>query len=104
MNRRIGIFLMIASPFIWALQGCASYSTCGSGGCTGDAKITQDVQARLDSMSDFGPPGAIRVATKAHVVYLNGTVDAGLAKHLAESVAKQTPGVARVVNSIAVDH
>jgi len=55
-------------------------------------------------MSDFGPPGALRVATVDHVVYLNGTVDAGLAKHLAESVAMQTPGVARVVNSIAVDH
>jgi osmotically-inducible protein OsmY len=104
MNRRIGIFVMISSLFFGPLQGCASYSRCGSGGCTGDTKITQDVQARLDSMSDFGPPGAIRVATKDHVVYLNGTVDAGLAKHLAESVAKQTPGVARVVNSIAVDH
>jgi osmotically-inducible protein OsmY len=104
MNGRIGTCLMISSLFLCALQGCASYNTCGSRGCTGDAKITQDVQARLDSMSDFGPPGAIRVATKDHVVYLNGTVDAGLAKHLAESVAKQTPGVAQVVNSIAVDH
>ncbi|HTB88150.1 MAG TPA: BON domain-containing protein [Steroidobacteraceae bacterium] len=104
MNGRIGMFLMISSLFLCALQGCASYGTCGSGGCSDDAKITQDVQARLDSMSDFGPPGAIRVATRDHVVYLNGTVDAGLAKHLAASVAKQTPGVARIVNSIAVDH
>ena len=104
MNRRIGTFFMISSLLFGTLQGCASYSRCGSGECTGDAKITQDVQARLDSMSDFGPPGALRVATVDHVVYLNGTVDAGLAKHLAESVAMQTPGVARVVNSIAVDH
>jgi osmotically-inducible protein OsmY len=104
MNGRIGILLMISFLFLCALQGCAAYSTCGSGGCIDDATITRDVQARLDSMSDFGPPGAIRVATENHVVFLNGTVDAGLAKHLAESVAKQTPGVARVVNSIAVDH
>jgi osmotically-inducible protein OsmY len=104
MNVRIRISLITSSLLFCALQGCASYSSCGFGACTGDAKITQDVQARLDSMSDFGPPGAIRVATKDHVVYLNGTVDAGLAKHLAESVAKQTPGVAQVVNSIAVDH
>jgi osmotically-inducible protein OsmY len=104
MNRRVGIFSMISFLSLCALQGCASYNTCGSAGCMGDSKITQDLQARLDGMSDFGPPGAIRVATKDHVVYLNGTVDAGLAKHLAESVAKQTPGVARVVNSIAVDH
>ena len=104
MNGRVGIFSMISFLFLCALQGCTSYNTCASGGCMGDAKITQNLQARLDGMSDFGPPGAIRVETKDHVVYLNGTVDAGLAKHLAESVAKQTPGVARVVNSIAVDH
>jgi osmotically-inducible protein OsmY len=37
-----------------------------------------------------------------HVVYLNGVVRSGLEVGTAESIAGQVPGVARVVNSIAV--
>jgi hypothetical protein len=59
---------------------------------------------RVSTMADFGPPGSIRAATRDQVVYLTGTVDAGLAKHLAESVAMQTPGVTRIVSSIAVEN
>jgi osmotically-inducible protein OsmY len=38
------------------------------------------------------------------VVYLNGFVIAGLESETAESVADEAPGVARVVNNIAVAH
>jgi osmotically-inducible protein OsmY len=44
------------------------------------------------------------VQTRDQVVYLNGLVDVGLEKGVAESVAFQTPGVAKVVDSIAVSH
>lgn len=63
-----------------------------------DTKITADVQARLNQIADVGSQ------TLDHVVYLNGLVDAGSEKSTAESVAKQVPGVTRVVNNIAVSH
>jgi len=37
-----------------------------------------------------------------HVVYLSGEVSQDLMKQTAEDVARQTPGVTWVVNSIAV--
>jgi osmotically-inducible protein OsmY len=39
-----------------------------------------------------------------HVVYLSGLVGAGEMKDIAEDSARRTPGVTRVVNSIAVAH
>jgi hyperosmotically inducible protein len=86
------------------LSGCAETRQCGLEGCPGDAKITADVQARLNQSPDLGPPGSIRVQTLNHVVYLNGLVDYGLEKSTAESLAKQVPGVTRVENNIAVSH
>jgi BON domain len=49
-----------------------------------------------------GAPGSIRVETVDRVVYLNGQVSGGLAKHLAETVATEEPGVRRVVASIEI--
>jgi hypothetical protein len=87
-----------------ALSGCALYNTyekCGFRGCPGDAKITADVVLQLNRCS-FLEPNAISVQTMDHVVYLNGVVRSGLEIGTAESIADQVPGVARVVNSIAV--
>lgn len=87
-----------------ALPGCALYSTyekCGFRGCPGDAKITADVMIQLNRCS-FLEPNAIRVQTWDHVVYLNGGVVSGLEIGTAESIARQVPGVARVVNSITL--
>jgi len=85
-----------------ALAGCATYEKCGLEGCAGDAKVTANVQARLDQHPDLGGPGAIEVQTLDHVVYLNGYVATGLERRFAESLAQETPGVTRVVDSIAV--
>jgi osmotically-inducible protein OsmY len=87
-----------------ALPGCAAYGKCGAGGCSGDAKITTNVQARFDQHSELGPPNLITVRTLNHVVYLSGEVSAGEFRDAAESVAREVPGVVRVVNSIAVTH
>ena len=87
-----------------ALSGCALYNTyekCGFRGCPGDAKITADIVLQLNRCS-FLEPNAISVQTMDHVVYLNGVVRSGLEIGTAESIAGQVPGVARVVNSIAV--
>jgi hypothetical protein len=87
-----------------ALAGCTLYRTyekCGFRGCPGDAKITADVVLQLNRCS-FLEPNVISVQTMDHVVYLNGVVRSGLEVGTAESIAGQVPGVARVVNSIAV--
>jgi osmotically-inducible protein OsmY len=86
------------------LPGCATYSKCGFGGCPGDAKITADTRALLNQRPDLGPPNSINVETLDHVVYLSGEVSAGIMSERAESIAREAPDVARVVNSIAVAH
>jgi osmotically-inducible protein OsmY len=84
------------------LPGCAVERQCEAGGCSGDAKITTSVQALINQHSDVGPPDSVHVQTLDHVVYLSGEVGQGLMKQTAEDVARQTPGVTRVVNDIAV--
>ena len=86
------------------MRGCTSFGKCDSEACAGDARITADVQSRMNEMQDFGPPGSIHVQTIDRVVFLNGEVVGGLSKRLAESVATQAPGVLRVVNAIDVEH
>jgi osmotically-inducible protein OsmY len=90
--------------FMDALPGCTGYRKCRLEGCPRDTKITADVQARLNQVTDLGSPDSIEVQTLDHVVYLNGLVDVGSEKSTAESVAKQVPGVTRIVNNIAVSH
>ena len=84
-----------------ALPGCATFR---QGGTDDDAKISANVQTQLDRRPELGPPHSIDVQTIDHVVYLNGFVSAGLESETAESVADEAPGVARVVNNIAVTH
>ena len=84
------------------LLGCAAEQKCGSGGCPGDAKITADVQKRLNRHPDLEGVNSINVQTLDHVVYLSGEVSAGLMRETAEEIAKKTPGVTRVEDTIAV--
>jgi osmotically-inducible protein OsmY len=84
------------------LPGCAAERKCEAGGCTDDAKITANVQARINQHSDVGPPDSVQVRTQDHVVYLSGEVSQGLMKQTAEDVARQTPGVTKVINEIAI--
>lgn len=84
------------------LLGCAAEQKCGSGGCPGDAEITADVQKRLNRHPDLEGVNSINVQTLDHVVYLSGEVSAGLMRETAEEIAKKTPGVTRVEDTIAV--
>jgi len=85
-----------------ALTGCAAYRKCGFGGCPGDAEITTEVRALFDQHPILEPPNLVEVQTLDHVVYLNGLVDTDLQRQMAESVAHEAKGVARVVNSIGL--
>jgi osmotically-inducible protein OsmY len=84
---------------ISALSGCATFEKCGFKGCTGDAQITAEVKALLDSHPELGT--SIYVQTLDHVVYLYGLVDTPFGSEIAESVAREAPSVTRVVSSIA---
>jgi osmotically-inducible protein OsmY len=96
--------IVSASILTVALTACADFRPSESATRSGDANITADVEARLNQLPDLGPPGSIAVQTVNHVVYLNGTVDVGIEKRIAESVANQASGVTTVVNNIAVSH
>ena len=95
--------IALASILTAALSGCADFRP-RTETRTADANITAEVEAQLNQVSALGPPGSIGVQTQDHVVYLNGLVDVGLEKHIAQSVAMQAPGVTSVVNDIAVSH
>jgi osmotically-inducible protein OsmY len=86
------------------LPGCAVERKCGLEGCSSDERITASVRAVFDQHPDLGPPAAIQVEARNRVVYLNGTVGEGLERDAATTLASQVPGVARVVNNIAVTH
>ena len=105
MSRHKPIYtLALASTLAAVLAGCADLPSSGTKSAIPDAQIKADAEARLDQMTDLGPPGSIRVQTFANVVYLNGVVDGGLAKHNAEAVVRQLPGVQQVVDDIDVAH
>jgi len=95
-------FRAVASAFILtgSLCACAVYEKCGFTGCPGDARITADVEARFNQYTVLQPPNLVYVQTLDHVVYLTGQVNTDPERALAQAVAVQVPGVARVVNSI----
>jgi osmotically-inducible protein OsmY len=80
----------------------STYESCGWEGCTGDATVTRAVQALFAQHPAIEAPNVIDVQTLNHVVYLYGLVDTELQRRLAESVAREAPGVARVVNTIGL--
>jgi osmotically-inducible protein OsmY len=87
------------------LSGCATYGAggkCGPADCTADARMASAVQTSLDRHPELGPSGQIQVATLNHVVYLYGSVANDLQLAVANSIASEASGDARIVNSIAV--
>jgi osmotically-inducible protein OsmY len=94
--------LAFALVLTGALPGCAAYRKCGLSGCPGDAEITREVRALLDRYPALEPPNLVQVHTLDHVVYLSGLVDTDLERQMAESVAQEAKGVAKVVNSIGL--
>jgi hypothetical protein len=85
-----------------ALPGCAAYTKCGFAGCPGDAETAAEVRALFKQHPALEPPNLLTVQTLNHVVYLYGVVDTDLEREMAELVALQAHGVAKVVNSIGI--
>jgi len=84
--------------------GCAAERNSEIVGSADDANITAKVKAALSQHPDLGPPNAIYVETRHHVVYLSGLVDNGLVTADAIELARQVPGVAKVESTVAVEH
>jgi hypothetical protein len=89
-----------------ALSACAQYHSnekCGRGGCAGDANTSANVQRLFAQHPELEGSDQIYVKTIDHVVYLSGTVETGLHRDIAASVAREANGVTSVVNNIAID-
>jgi osmotically-inducible protein OsmY len=84
------------------LPGCAAERKCGWAGCPGDAQITANLQTQLNRHPDLEGVNSINVQTLDHVVYLSGEVGSGLMRETAEAIARKTPGVTQVEDTIAV--
>jgi osmotically-inducible protein OsmY len=105
MEKRGQLFLCaIAFVMTAVLSGCVTERRCSDGGCAGDDRITADVQVLLGQHLDLAPPGAVRVHTIDHVVYLDGAVSEGLQRETIGDIARGASGVSKVVNAIAVVH
>jgi len=88
------------------LGGCAALETwhrCG-GGCPGDAQITAAVRARLGTYPELLAPNSVYVSTLDGTVYLSGEVVTDTQRATAVAVARQTPGVPRVVDLISLEY
>ena len=95
---------VFALALIGALPGCALYGECGLGECPADAQVSTGVRTLFDQYLDLQPPNLLYVQAHGHLVTLSGNVNTEYARRLAESVALEAPGVARVVNFIGVDN
>jgi hypothetical protein len=85
------------------IAGCTlsqALHQCGISECAGDAKITADVKARLQKHPSTELPSRIYVSTFNGVVYLAGAVESPSTKAEAELIARETPGVTGVVDSL----
>jgi osmotically-inducible protein OsmY len=102
LNGVYALIIVLLLPGV--LAGCAAQRKCGWGGCPGDKQITANVQTQLNRHADLEGVSSINVQTLDHVVYLSGEVSDGLMKEAAESIARKSPGVSRVENTIAVIH
>jgi osmotically-inducible protein OsmY len=94
----------LAMVIVEALFGCALDRPAATGARQEDASIAANVKAVLDQHPDLGPPNLIYVDVRDHVVYLSGLVNTGLTVANAEALARQVPGVARVVDSMGVEN
>jgi osmotically-inducible protein OsmY len=86
-------------------SGCTTLGAaqkCGTASCNSDASTTAAVQRSLDRHPEFGPSGQLQVATLNRVVYLYGSVANDLQLAVAQSVASEASGDAKIVSSIAV--
>src|SRR3974390_2051568 len=103
---RAPLIPVLAVAAAGALSGCAAYDAwrkCGAG-CPGDAQLAADVRVRLNEHTELLAPNRVYVSAIDGGGYLGGQVFTDLQRDTAESVARGTPGVPRVVSLIGVEN
>ena len=89
-----------------ALSGaaCADFlgDNCGSPQCTQDVAIRSEVVKQINARSSLRFFN-IDVQTYHHAVYLEGLVDTGVDRGMAEDVALAVPGVTKVYNGLVIE-
>ena len=95
---------LLAAVVLVSFAGCASLAPCGIKGCPDDRRITAQVRGLLDEHDELGAPNLVTVQTVDRVVYLRGLVGTPYQKRLAQYLAGQASGAARVVNLIGLDN
>jgi osmotically-inducible protein OsmY len=93
----------LAIVIVQLLFGCSLERQTTTGAGQEDATLTADVKAAIAQHPGLGPPNLIYVDARDRVVYLSGSVNTELTRTDAEALARQVPGVTRVVTTIAVD-
>jgi osmotically-inducible protein OsmY len=62
------------------------------------------VKASLAEHPELAPPNMVYVQVRGGVTYLSGQVSTDLQRQTAESAARATPGVKRVVDTISLTY
>lgn len=99
--------VVLACLVAGTLAGCVgnrAVDRCAAGGCTGDARLTAEVEARLGQHPELRPPNLIYVRAHDGVVYLSGLVSTELQREIAVDAARQAPGERRVLNDIGIEY
>jgi hyperosmotically inducible protein len=84
------------------VSGCTALTGKTAGTNVDDAGITASVKTNLAAERGMQTLTAIDVDTNDGVVSLNGVVDSSAAKERAVEIARQTSGVAKVINNLQV--
>jgi osmotically-inducible protein OsmY len=96
--------LTVIALLTGVLCGCATSSECTTPACVSDTKLTAAVQEQLSQHRELAAPNHVYVKSKNGVVYLSGQVATDVQRETAESTARATPGVSKVVNSISLTY
>ena len=87
------------------MSGCAAVHQCaGSAECNADERLTRAVLSQLAQYPELLPPNQVYVETRKGVVYLTGQVATDLQRANAEAAARQTAGVHKVIDNIALGY
>jgi osmotically-inducible protein OsmY len=96
--------LALSLALLGATAGCAGSGQCGYRECPEEAAIRVDVEQRIAGYPELRGPNMVYVQVHGHLVTLSGQVNSDYERRLAERVAGEAAGVARVVNMIGLTY
>ena len=98
----ISRLLSVALVTFALISGCSALTGKSAGTNVDDAGITASVKTNLASERGMQTLTSIDVDTNDGIVSLNGMVESNAAKQRAAEIARQTAGVASVINNLQV--